>query len=445
AAPRAIDGNRASRWDTGAAQANGQWFQLDMHVPTTFDRIVLDAGTSRGDYPRGYRISVSDDGSSWVDVASGAGSGEIAEAAFASQTRRFVRITQTGSSGSWWSIHEIRVHAGGPPRPVPTPYLGTPVNLPGTVEAEDFDNGGSGVAYWDVTPSNQGGAYRPTEAVDLEGHAGRYNVGWIDTGEWLLYTVNVTEAGTYRARLRVASPHADGIGRVSLAIGGVASPAVGIPGTGSWSSFQETTIGGLSLAAGRQVMRVKSERAGWNLDAIVVEREPETEPGLPTPFLGAPVSLPGRVEAENFDKGGEGVSYSDVSPSNEGGVYRPAEAVDIEGSGGAYNVGWIDTGEWLAYTVSVSVPGTYRARLRVASPHTAGTGQVSLAFGEVTSAPVGIPRTGAWSSYQEITIDGLLLGAGVQTMRVNSVRFGWNLDAIVIEPSTAAAASGGQQ
>ena len=38
------------------------------------------------------------------------------------------------------------------------PYLGTPVTLPGTVEAENFDNGGSGVAYSDTTAANEGGA-----------------------------------------------------------------------------------------------------------------------------------------------------------------------------------------------------------------------------------------------------------------------------------------------
>ena len=48
-----------------------------------------------------------------------------------------------------------------------TPFNGTPVNLPATIQAENFDNGGEGVAYHDNDAANQGGAYRQT-GVDVE-------------------------------------------------------------------------------------------------------------------------------------------------------------------------------------------------------------------------------------------------------------------------------------
>ncbi len=60
-----------------------------------------------------------------------------------------------------------------------TPYGGTPVALPGTVEAERFDEGGSGVAYVDTTAGNGGGQYRSTD-VDIDSTTdtgGGYNVG----------------------------------------------------------------------------------------------------------------------------------------------------------------------------------------------------------------------------------------------------------------------------
>src|SRR6266480_1905741 len=50
---------------------------------------------------------------------------------------------------------------------VPTPYTGTPIAVPGSFEAENFDLGGEGVAYHDNTPGNQGGNYRLTEDVDI--------------------------------------------------------------------------------------------------------------------------------------------------------------------------------------------------------------------------------------------------------------------------------------
>jgi uncharacterized repeat protein (TIGR02543 family) len=108
----AIDGNIGTRWSTGSNQTNGQWFRIDMGSARTFNRIVLDAGSSAGDYPRGYQVYVSDDGVTWGSpVASGAGSSGVTTVTFASQTARYIRVTQTGSdSFYWWSIHEFNVY-----------------------------------------------------------------------------------------------------------------------------------------------------------------------------------------------------------------------------------------------------------------------------------------------------------------------------------------------
>src|SRR5262249_22985207 len=94
-----------------------------------------------------------------------------------------------------------------PPSPVPGPYSGTPAAVPGKIEAEQFDNGGQGLAYHDTTPGNSGGQFRSTD-VDIEAASeGGYDVGWTAAGEWLNYTVNVASAGSYTATLRVASPN----------------------------------------------------------------------------------------------------------------------------------------------------------------------------------------------------------------------------------------------
>jgi len=39
-------------------------------------------------------------------------------------------------------------------------------------------------------------------------------------------------------------------------------------------------------------------------------------------FSGTPISIPGQIEAENFDNGGEGVAYNSPVTYNQGGVYR---------------------------------------------------------------------------------------------------------------------------
>ena len=59
-----------------------------------------------------------------------------------------------------------------------------------------------------------------------------------------------------------------------------------------------------------------------------------------------PIPVPGRIEAENYDTGGAGVSYYDDTAGNSGGVYR-ADDVDLEATsdaGGGFNVGWIASG-----------------------------------------------------------------------------------------------------
>src|SRR5262245_36400698 len=78
-----------------------------------------------------------------------------------------------------------------------TPRGGSPIAIPGTIEAADFDEGGPGVAYFDTTFGNSGGAYRDSH-VDVQlASDGGYNIGWIGAGEWLNYTVRVPSPGDY--------------------------------------------------------------------------------------------------------------------------------------------------------------------------------------------------------------------------------------------------------
>ncbi|MEM8930636.1 MAG: family 16 glycosylhydrolase, partial [Acidobacteriota bacterium] len=86
---------------------------------------------------------------------------------------------------------DIQVGAGCPQ----APYRMTPTAVPGTIEIEDYDLGGDGVAYFDTDAINAGGAYRPDEGVDLEGSSDAgfgFNAGFIVDGEWTEYTVDVT-------------------------------------------------------------------------------------------------------------------------------------------------------------------------------------------------------------------------------------------------------------
>ncbi len=103
----ALDGTFSTRWSSGQPQQPGQSFQVDMGQSLSISKIALDTGSSGGDYPRGYQVFTSTDGTTWGNaVASGLGS-SYTQISFPKQTVRYIKVVLTTSSGSWWSIDEF--------------------------------------------------------------------------------------------------------------------------------------------------------------------------------------------------------------------------------------------------------------------------------------------------------------------------------------------------
>ena len=296
-----------------------------------------------------------------------------------------------------------------------TPFGETPWQLPGTVEAEAFDNGGEGLAYHDTDAVNSGGAYRPG-GVDIEAStSGGHNVGWVAPGEWLAYTVNIAAAGTYTAQFRVASSGPGGTFHFEVGGVNVTGPLT-VPDTGGWQTWQIVRKE-VAVPAGRQVAELVMDTTGAN--AV----------GNFDWFAIAPLTrgtaLPARIAAADFDAGAEGVAYHDDSEGNSGGAYR-STGVDIEACAeGGYDVGWIGAGEWLRYSVDVAAPGTYVVRLRVASPDGGGTLHLSDGTGQLTGA-LTVPRTGSWQAWSTIAAP-ITLAAGSQSIFVAFDSAGFNL------------------
>ena len=146
------------------------------------------------------------------------------------------------------------------------------------------------------------------------------------------------------------------------------------------------------------------------------------------PYLGYPAELPGIVEFENFDNGGEGVAYHDCDSGNSGGEYRTDEDVDIEETTGGYNVGWMCSGEWMNYAVDVTQGGTYLIEARVASLETGGTFALEIDGTDVTG-DITVPVTGGWQTWDTVTATASI-SAGLQELRfVNrSTSDSYNLD-----------------
>jgi hypothetical protein len=110
---KAVDRVASTRWTTRTVQSPGQYFQIDMLKTQRFNKIVLASKDNPDDYPRGYKVMVSEDGADWGEpVVSGAGSSATTTLFFVARTARYIRIEQTGSDPSrWWSIHELKVYA----------------------------------------------------------------------------------------------------------------------------------------------------------------------------------------------------------------------------------------------------------------------------------------------------------------------------------------------
>ncbi len=135
--------------------------------------------------------------------------------------------------------------------------------MPGTIQAEDFDEGPDGVAYHDTTSGNSGGAYRNTN-VDIEASSAvGYNVGWTSASEFLNYTVNVESSGSYTMQLRVASANG---GSMHVGFSGSSVwTSVPVSSTGGWQNWSTVEVP-VTLNAGRQLMTLMVDSGGINLD-----------------------------------------------------------------------------------------------------------------------------------------------------------------------------------
>ena len=107
----ALDGNALTYWSTGQPQTSGQSFQVDLGSARSFSRIVMDSAA--GEFPRGYEVYVSNDGTNWGrPIAKGTGTSQSIAVRFPSQVARYIRVVQTGNATNAWSLIEFDLYAG---------------------------------------------------------------------------------------------------------------------------------------------------------------------------------------------------------------------------------------------------------------------------------------------------------------------------------------------
>lgn len=188
-------------------------------------------------------------------------------------------------------------------------------SIPGTIEAVNFDTGGEGVAYHDTSVGNSGNGPRASDNVDTELRTSAGNVGWIAKGEWLEYTVNVSQAGTYNIAVRVAS--SPGGGAYHIEFNGVDKTGVKtVNTTGEWGNFITQNTTGVALSAGKQVMRVYMDGSSFNLSTITFTKSGTTSNTPPvasisaTPLSGTEPLKVNFSASASTDADGDALTYS---------------------------------------------------------------------------------------------------------------------------------------
>ena len=355
------------------------------------------------------------------------------------------------------------------------PYKST--NLPGTLQFENFDIGYEGLTFHDSDSENEGTTdYRTDgEGVDIVAGNGGYVIGYTATDEWLEYTVDVKEAGKYSFEA-VVSSGISGASSFSLSLSDngtltALTDNIAVPSMGEndWDTY--STVSGdllIPLEKGRQVIRATITGPYCNLDKITFsiqslpgdinidgsvddqdvvtlteivmngDNTAETVDLGHTPFRD--MELPGTIEAEDFDCGGEGVAFHDDEEEDKGNVgYRTDNGgVDIVGGApdGTCAIGYTPAGEWLEYTVDVKKEGIYSYEAIVSSGNTNSAISLSLNDGNTLTAltsdiAVPCPEENSWSHYE--SVEGRLLiplQKGRQVIRM-TITGGWcNIDKI---------------
>ena len=161
--------------------------------------------------------------------------------------------------------------------------------------------------------------------------------------------------------------------------------------------------------------------------------------GKRTPYKSV-IAIPGVFEAENFDKGGEGMTFHDSDDNREGDVdYRSdGEGVDFVKGNGGTAIGYTSSNEWLEYTVNVTEPGEYECIATVSS----GTSGSGFSLGLVKNnnvtelCKIDVPQTGSndWGTYKTVIAKlNQKLAVGEQILRITITGSSCNIDKIELK------------
>lgn len=161
-----------------------------------------------------------------------------------------------------------------------------------------------------------------------------------------------------------------------------------------------------------------------------------TDSVLSLPFLGSAINVPGVIEAEKFDAGGEGKGYHDLDAANSGGKYRLSEGVDVDScSAGGYALTALNANEWMEYTINVALPLNYAFNLLVSSAVNSGKFHLEI-DGLDKTGTISVPSTGSLNYYTTV-VENVNLIAGQHHLRLVVESGDFNVDKILVLPDVS--------
>jgi hypothetical protein len=221
-----------------------------------------------------------------------------------------------------------------------------------------------------------------TGVEETADEGGGQNVAFVSSGDFVSYTFQAPAIGPYTVDYRVASNGGSNGFEMSLDGGLIHSQS--IPDTGDWQNWVTVTSPEFELAAGVYTMQIDFVDEDQNLNWLQIQ-----------PPLGEVF-----IEAEDYD------------------VVSGIDLEDTGDVGGGQNIGWIDQGDFIEYTVNIPSTGEYLIQYRVAGLW--DTLGFENRIGGVLVDTQAMDSTGDWQNW--VTQSSVInLIAGEQTMRFDFI------------------------
>jgi glucosylceramidase len=191
----------------------------------------------------------------------------------------------------------------------------------------------------------------------------------------------------------------------------------------------DVTDGALTLAFASSVDNAKVGAISVTpIPEVGTQHDSTLTAGVPSGFSTGSGTLPGLVFAQDYNDGGEGHGYHFSTTGGTATDYR-TDATHLEScSNDTYcgqDVGWLADGDYLNFTTTVNASGNYDVKVRVATPNTGGQFAIDL-DGRTWIGTQNVPVTGAYQTWQTVTIPGVNLTLGTHTLTFRVVTGGFN-------------------